>query len=507
LNGSREDVIIEDYDFAYINTATGQFTVSNFGDENALVSYFSRVNYSFNNRYLLSLTGRFDGSSKFPEANKFGFFPAVSAGWRISEESFMDFLPLLSDLKIRVSWGVNGNSNIPSNGVRTLFDNNYVATSYGINGAPTGMAPYGYRATHTGNPNLRWESTTQTNIGLDFGIFANQLTGSLDVYKKVTDGMLWEASATPLLGEGARMWINAADMTNTGFEMTLTYKNAPNRKFAYSVTGNMSLYRNKIDNIPEDFLQQFGGNGLGENILGRPLRSEYGFIADGIFKTQDEVNAAADQSGKGIGRIKWKDLDNDGRITWEHDRTWIANYDPDFMFGIDFNASYGNFDFSMFWQGLVGNDVYNDWLVQAHFLNLLIWPGYNHTADILDAWTPNNMDSNIPALTWVNANQENRKSTYYIQNGSYLKMRNLEVGYNFPTTLIKKLNLRNLRLYGSVQNLISLKKSWGDDAFTGWDPEVNRHSVYYNSEYDFVSQFSQNYPRPAIFSLGINATF
>lgn len=507
LNGTRENILLEDYDYAYINTATGVFTVANFGNENALVSYFSRVNYSFNNRYLISLTGRFDGSSKFPEANKFGFFPAVSVGWRISEESFMDFLPVLSDLKLRVSWGVNGNSNIPSNGVKTLFDNDYVATSYGINGAPTGMAPFGYRATHTGNPNLRWESTTQTNIGIDFGIIANRLTGSLDVYKKITDGMLWEASATPLLGEGAKMWINAADMTNVGFETTITYKNSGNRKFVYAITGNLSLYRNKIDNIPENFLQQFGGNGLGENILGRPLRSEYGFIADGIFKTQQEVDAAADQTGKGIGRIKWKDLDNDGRITWEHDRTWIANYDPDFMFGLDFNASYANFDFSMFWQGLVGNDVYNDWLVQAHFLNLLIWPGYNHTNDILDAWTPNNMDSDIPALTWVNANQENRKSTYYIQNGSYLKMRNLEIGYNFPQDMIKKISLRNLRLYGSVQNLISLKKFWGDDAFTGWDPEVNRHSIYYNSEYDFVSQYSQNYPRPAIFSLGINATF
>jgi TonB-linked SusC/RagA family outer membrane protein len=507
LNGSREDILLEDYDFAYINTATGQFTVSNFGNENALVSYFSRLNYSFNNRYLISLTGRFDGSSKFPEANKFGFFPAVSAGWRISEESFMDAVPLLSDLKIRVSWGVNGNSNIPSNGVKTLFDNDYVATSYGINGAPTGMAPFGYRATHTGNPSLKWESTTQTNIGIDFGILGNQLTGSFDVYKKVTDGMLFEASATPLLGEGAKMWINAADMTNTGFEASISYKNASNRKFIYSITGNMSLYRNKIDNIPDDFLTQFGGNGLGENILGRPLRSEYGFVADGIFKTQEEVDAAADQTGKGIGRIRWKDLDNDGRITWEHDRTWIANYDPDFMFGLDFRANYGNFDFSMFWQGLIGNDVYNDWLVQANFLNLLIWPGYNHTTDILDAWTPNNMDSDIPALTWVNANQENRKSTYYIQNGSYLKMRNIEVGYNLPSTICKKVSLRNLRVYASVQNLITIKKFWGDDAFTGWDPEVNKHSVYYNSEYDFVSQYSQNYPRPAIFSLGINATF
>jgi len=507
LNGTREKILLEDYDFAYINTATGQFTVTNFGNENALVSYFSRINYSFMNRYLISLTGRFDGSSKFPDANKFGFFPAFSAGWRVSEESFMDFLPILSEFKIRLSWGVNGNSNIPSNGVNTLFDNDYTTTSYGINGASTGLAPYGYRATHTGNPNLKWESTTQTNIGVDFGILSNQLTGSIDVYKKVTDGMLWEASATPLLGEGAKMWINAADMTNTGFEASISYKNAENRKFIYSITGNISFYRNKIDNIPDAFLAQFGGNGLGENILGRPLNSLYGFVADGIFKTQEEVDAAPDQTGKGIGRIKWKDLDNDGRITWEYDQTWIANYDPDFMYGVDFNASYGSFDFSMFWQGLKGNDVFNDWLYQADFLNLLIWPGYNHSSEILDAWTPNNMDSDKPALTWVNANQENRNSTYYIQSGSYLKMRNIELGYTLPESIGRKINMKNLRVYVSAQNLITLKKWWGDDAFTGWDPEVNKHSVYYNDEYDFVSQFSQNYPRPTIFSVGINATF
>ncbi len=507
LNGSRENVLLENYDFAYINKATGQFTVSNFGDENSLMSYFSRVNYSFMNRYLISLTGRFDGSSKFPEANKFGFFPAVSVGWRISEENFMNFMPALTDLKIRVSWGVNGNSNIPSNGVNTLFDNDYVSTSYGINGASTGIAPYGYRAIHTGNPSLKWESTTQTNIGLDFGLWDNRVTGSLDVYKKVTDGMLFEASASPLLGEGAKMWINAADMTNNGFEAIITYKSAPNRDFSYSITGNVSLFRNKIDNIPNDFLSQFGGNGLSENILGRPLRSEYGFIADGIFKTQEEVDAAPEQTGKGIGRIRWKDLDHDGRITWEYDRTWIANYDPDFTYGFDVNLRYKNFDLSTFWQGLAGADVYNDWLIQANFLNLLIWPGENHTSEIMDAWTPNNMDSNIPALTWVNANQENRKSTYYIQNGSYLKMRNIEVGYNLPENICKKASLKSLRAYVSAQNLISIKKWWGDDAFTGWDPEVNKHSFYYNSEYDFVSQYSQSYPRPVIFSLGLNATF
>jgi TonB-linked SusC/RagA family outer membrane protein len=507
LNGNRENILLENYDFAYINTATGLFTVNNFGDENSLVSYFSKVNYSFKNRYLISLTGRFDGSSKFPEANKYGFFPAVSLGWRVSEENFMDILPMLSDLKLRASWGVNGNSNIPSNGVLTLFDNDYGTTSYEINGAPTGIAPFGYRATHTGNPNLKWESTSQINIGVDFGILHDRLVGSLDVYKKVTTGMLWEPSTNPLIGEGGKMWINAANMTNVGFEAVVTYKSSAERDFVYSISGNMSLYRNRIDDIPKGLELQYGGNGMGENILGHPLRSLYGFVADGIFKTQEEVDNAPEQTGKGLGRIKWKDLDHDGRITYEYDQTWIANYDPDFMYGIDFNAQYKNFDFSMFWQGLVGNDVYNDWLYQADFLNLLIWPGYNHTSEILNAWTPNNMDSNKPALTWLNSNQENRNSTYYIQNGSYLKLRNIELGYKLPDAIGNKMHMKNFRIYVSAQNLISLKKWWGKDAFTGWDPEVNKHTIYYDSAYGFVSQYNQSYTRPTIITIGINSTF
>ena len=507
VNANREDIISEEYDYAYLNTATGDMTMSNFGNEYALASYFSKINYSFMDRYLVSFTGRFDGSSKFPEAHQFGFFPAVSFGWRISKENFMSSLPFLSDLKLRASWGVNGNSNIPANGVFTIFDNDYRYTSYMISGADNGNMPSGYRATHTGNPNLRWESTTQTNFGLDFGIFNNQLTGSVDIFKKVTEDMLWEQAAIALLGEGAQMYINAADMTNTGIEAVVSYKSPMNRNFVYSITGNISSYRNRIDNIPTGLELQFGGNGLGEDILGRPLRSLYGFVADGVFKTQEEVNAAPEQPGKGLGRIRWKDLDHDGRITWEYDQTWIANYDPDFMYGIDINAKYKNFDISMFWQGLVGNDVFNDWIYLSDFLNLSIWPTRNLDAGILDAWSPANPDSDKPALTWLNTNEENRNSTYYIQNGSYLKLRNIELGYTLPASIGNKMKMKSLRVYVSAQNLITLYKSWGDDAFTGWDPEVSLHTIYYNDAYDFASQYSQNYTRPAIFSIGINSTF
>jgi TonB-linked SusC/RagA family outer membrane protein len=507
FNGSREDIAMEDYDYAYPDVATGTQLVSGFGDEYAIASYFSRLNYSFMDKYLISLTGRFDGSSKFSENNKFGFFPAVSVGWRLGKEEFMTFAPMISDLKIRASWGVNGNSNISSNGAITTFKNDYLNTSYSIYGYETGNLPSGYLASHTGNPNLKWESTTQTNIGLDFGLYNNRLTGSVDIFKKVTTGMLWEQTANPLLGEGASMWINAADMTNTGFEAVITYKSAPDKDFIYSITGNISSYKNKIDNIPDGLELQYGGNGLDDNILGRPLRSLYGFVVEGIFQNQEEVDKAPEQNGKGVGRLKYKDLDGDGQITYEYDQTWIANYNPDFMYGINFVAQYKNFDFVMFWQGISGNDVFNDWKYWGDYLNSSIWPTRNHDIRILDAWSPTNTDSNIPALTMVNNNEENRNSTYYIENGSYLKMRNIELGYNLPMSICRKLSMKKLRIYFSAQNLITLYKSWGDDAFTGWDPEVSLHTVYYNDAYDFASQYSQNYTRPAIFTLGLNSTF
>ena len=508
FNASHNDILLEDYDFAYISTATGDQKMSGMGDKSSMLSYFGKVNYSFKNKYLLSFTGRFDGSSKFPKANQFGFFPAISAGWRLSEEEFLNFLQeAISDLKIRVSWGTNGNSNIPSNGILSTFITDYTYTSYMIGGAPSGQMPSGYVASHIGNPNLMWESTTQTNIGLDFGIFKSRLTGSIDWYKKVTDGMLFEPPSNPLLGEGARMWYNAGDMTNKGLEALFTFNSKPLSDFTYSVTGNISLYRNKIDNIPQGMELQYGGNGLDDDILGRPLRSVYGFVADGIFKTQEEVDKAPEQPGKGLGRIKYKDLDHDGTISWLYDQTWIGNYDPDFMYGIEFTGKYKNFDLSMFWQGVVGNDVYNDWMQYDDFASVAYMHSPNLGKGVLDTWFYDNTNSDKPALTWLNSNDEMRISTYFLQSGSYLKLRNIEIGYTFSNNICNKLRMKYLRIYATAQNIINLHKWWGNDAFTGWDPEVSQYTHTWNDDYDFSVNYSVNYPRPAIFCIGLNTTF
>lgn len=493
LRGYRRDIEIEDYDYGYLNSATGTQEVYGGGDEWKLLSYFSKFNYVFDSKYLLSATLRYDGSSKFGPDNQFGVFPAVSAGWRMSEEDFLRDNDLVSDLKLRASWGKNGNSNIPTNALVDIFDAAYNSglhgTSYGLGGNETGMLHSGYRRIHTGNAGLRWETTTQTNIGVDFGFFNGALAGSIDYFHKYTDGMLYEPPYLAAVGEAGFRWVNAANMTNTGWEFIASYYSNGTGDFSYSITGNLSTYRNEIDDLPESVKYTFGGNGLDDDILGRPRNSHYGFIADGLFRSQEEVDNSPEQPGKGLGRMRYKDLNNDGRITWEHDRTWLGVSDPNFSYGLNLGAKYRNFDFSMFWQGVAGNLVWNDWKTYSDFWNVHVQKGLNHPKRILDAWTPLNPDSDIPALSQVNTNDELRTSTYFLESGSYLKLRQLEIGYNIDQNFLTQIGFRGGRVSLSARNLLSFHKSWGEDEFTGIDPE---------------SPGSNSYVRPQIFMLGLN---
>lgn len=497
INGFRRNLELENYDYGYLSSATGTQEVNGTGDEYTLLSYFSKFNYVFKEKYLLSATLRYDGSSKFGVNNQFGFFPAVSAGWRLSDEEFLKNVPLISDLKFRASWGMNGNSNIPTNALVNFYDANYNATSYGLAGNETGTLYSGYRRRHIGNSNLKWEATRQTNFGLDFGVLNSRLTGSVDYFHKYTEGMLYEPPYLAAIGEGGAQWINAANMTNRGVELILTYGDRFENGFEYAVTGNMSTYRNKVDDLPESVKFTYGGNGLDDDILGRPLNSIYGFVADGLFKSQEEVNSSAEQQGKGLGRIRYKDLDNDGKITWEHDRTWIGVSDPKFMYGVNFDSKFKNFDFWMFWQGIAGNTVRNDWKSYSDFWNVWTQSGFNHPTRLLGAWTPENPDSDIPALSLYNTNDERRVSTYFTESGSYLKLRHIELGYNFPAGLLSRVGMKQFRIYANAQNIVNLKKWWGPDKYTGIDPENPTKAAEYSSPY----------VRPQIFLMGVNVSF
>lgn len=492
VNSYRDNIEIEDRDYGYVGAATGdrkeQFGG---GDERKLLSFFGKINYSFGSKYLLSATLRRDGSSNFGSNNRYATFPAFSGGWRISQENFMKNVRAINDLKIRASWGQNGNqAPLDLGRLYNIYVSDFNGTSYPIAGNATGSIPSGLRRARLGNADLKWETTTQTNIGADFSLFNNRLSGSIDWFNKKTTDMLFEPPYPAALGEGGYRFINAGNMNNKGLELVLSWSSKPDA-FTYSITGNMATYRNKVVSVPENFKYVYGGNGLLDNIIGQPLNSFYGLVADGLFRTQQEVDNSAQQNGKGLGRIRYKDLDGDGVINEVYDRTWLGNANPKYTAGLNFNASYKQFDISLFFQGVFGNVVYNSWKESSDFWNIGIQKDRNHPTRILDAWSPLNTGSNIPALSRGDVNGEKRLSTYFLENGSYIKLRTLDIGYTLPQKITQKISMSKLRFYVSGQNLINLKKWWGDDKFTAGDPENPL----------------TGYPMPITGFVGLNVTF
>lgn len=501
MDGNRQTIAFQNYDYAYLSTATGNINISGSGDKYNLLSYFGKFNYSYNSKYLLSGSIRYDGSSKFGKNNRFALFPAVSAGWRLSQEDFLADNSFISDLKLRASWGRNGSlENIRSLAAQTYFGSDYNFTSYGIGGNETGSLPSGYFRVHTGNDDLKWETTTQTNIGLDFGFLNQKISGSLDIYRKKTDGMLIEPPYPGAIGEGGYRYINAANMTNTGVELSVAYQGNASKDFNYQVRGNIAYNKNIVNSLPVSVKYTWGGSALqgDPGIAGHPWGSYYGFIADGIFQSQDEVDNYADQPGKGVGRLKYKDISGpggkpDGKVDYDYDRTWVGDGStPKFEYGLSINLKYKSFDLSMFWQGIAGVNVFDGWKTYSDFWNVWVQNGFNHPTRVLDAWTPTNKSSTIPALSLNNVNDELRLSTYLIEPGQYFKLRNIQLGYNFPKTFSSRLGMEKFYFYVMAENLLSLKSS----KFTGPDPETPDGQSYANP-----------YVRPQVFKAGVEVSF
>jgi len=511
FDANRQQIQFQNYDYAYVGNATGNMTMTSGADKYNLLSYFGKFNYSYNSKYLLSGSLRYDGSSKFGVNNRFALFPAVSAGWRISQEDFLADNNVISDLKLRASWGKNGSlANINSLASQTFFASSYNNTSYSIGGNETGgNLPSGFYKVQTGNADLRWEASTQTNIGIDFGFLNQKLSGSLDFYRKYTDGMLILPPYLGTLGEGAYQYINAADMTNKGVELALAYQGNTGKDFSYRITGNISYNKNFVNDLPVSVKYTWGGTAQkGDGIEGHPWGSYYGFITDGIYQNQQEVDNGPDQPGKGVGRIRYKDLSGpdgkpDGKIDYDYDRTWIgdnvvisnadlASVVPKYEYGFSINLTYKSFDLSMYWQGVAGIKVLDGWKSYSDFWNVWIQNGFNHPTRVLDAWTPTNTSSTIPALSLNNSNDELRTSTYFIEPGQYLKLRNIQLGYNLPKTFSSRLGMDKFYLYVMAENLIMFKSS----KFTGPDPENPDGASYANP-----------YIRPQVFKAGVEVSF
>lgn len=497
VDAGRDVFASEEPDYMYLDA--GEKNRRNGGTATAysLLSYFGKVNYSYDNKYLASATLRYDGSSRFGSNNRYGVFPAFSLGWRLSQEAFFqEAVPSVSDLKLRYGWGQTGNQEIGDFASLSLYQALYGSdptwawdngTAYDIYGTGAGDLLSGYRRIQQTNPNLRWETTTQNNFGIDFGFLNQKFSGSFDYFFKSTEDILINPPYIATIGEGGSRWVNGATLENRGLEFILSY-NDKIGDVGLNITGNISNYTNKVVKLPEDVINSYPGNGNDQTILGRPLNSMFGYIADGIFQTQAEVDAHVQQTGKGVGRIRFKNINGDDVIN-DEDRTWIGVSDPDFIYGLNVALDWKNIDFSMFWKGLVGYNVNNDVKRYTDFISF--FGGHNYGKRTLDAWTPQNTSSTIPMLSLNDNNFESRFSTYFIENASFLKLSNMEIGYTLPKEKLNALFVQNARVYLSGQNLLTIKKWWGDNAYTGVDPETPNLA----------------YPFPFSFTFGINITF
>ncbi len=494
---SRQNFAIQDPDYTYLDAGTGNKDNGGGAAANALMSYFGKLNYTYDNRYLASFTIRRDGSSRFGSNNRYGIFPAFSLGWRISQESFFRQLlnpSVISDLKLRFGWGKTGNQEINNVAAYSLYVTDYAGgnplwgptngTAYDITGAHTGTLPSGYRITQRGNDNLQWEASTMSNYGIDFGLLNQRLTGSIEYYIKHTSDILVFPPYLAVLGEGGGQYVNGASMENKGWELTLSY-HGKWRQLNFQMTGNISGYRNRITSLPASVVNNYGGNGLNDNILGRPINSFYGYVADGLFRTQKELDNSPAQQGKGLGRIRYKDLNGDGVID-NKDRTWIGLPHPDFIYGYNLTLQYKNIDLSLFLQGVHGTDIINQVKYNSDFWSVSE-TGSNKGSRLLNAWTPQNPNSTIPALTATDNNFESRFSTYYIEKGTYLKLRNVQIGYSLPASVLSRMKMQRLRVYIGGDNLLLLLKS---KSFTGLDPESPGYG----------------YPNPVVVTGGVNIT-
>lgn len=443
IGGSRQNFDKSSSGFQYLDygSLTNIYNSGSASEFN-LVSFFGSGTYNFDNKYFATATLRADGSSRFGPSNKWGYFPSASAGWMVSNESFMKDVKWISELKLRGSWGQAGNQEIPNNTYQTL-----VSESGGI-----------VNVVRYGNPDVKWETTTQTNFGLDFGILKNKLSFTADYFIKKTDDILLTVGL-PAVSVGVidRTYVNAGEVSNKGFEFGLNFQNR-DHAFKYNVNANIATLTNRVNKLQE-FVKNINDDQTHtRTAVGQPINSYFGLLFDGIYQTPAEVTSHLFSNANGAlpGDIKFKDLNGDGQINAD-DRTFIGNPVPKLTYGFAFSSSFKKFDFSFLLQGVQGVDRYND---LKQIINFDSRP-FNSMTSVLDSWNGPGTSNTLPRLTFNN-NGGGNVSSVFVEDASYLRLKNIEVGYTFD---VKKIGVKNVRLYASGQNLFTVTN------YTGLDPE------------------------------------
>ncbi|MCO5265837.1 MAG: TonB-dependent receptor [Lentimicrobium sp.] len=472
-----------------INNGTQQPTVGGNTSSWSLFSYMGRANYTYNNKYLFTATLRRDGSSRFGEGNKWGTFPSGSVAWRISEEPFMQLFSFIDDMKLRAGYGITGNQEIGNytfaSALQTImynFDNSIVTA------VVPNMMP---------NPYVQWEEQKQSNIGLDASMFNYRIEVALDGYIKNTEQMLVPMSVPVSTGYSDVFvpYINAGKMENKGVEISINSRNLTG-EFTWNSSFNFSYNYNRVVSLNDTVPMTSGSIGLNYNLAliqaGHPINAFYGFETDGIFQTPEDVeNHAVQVSGNdpynrtSAGDIRFKDLNNDGIIN-DKDRTFLGNPNPSFIFALNNSFAWKGFDLSIFLQGVSGNKILNANRIWSEAMSI----AQNQTTETLGRWTGEGTSNEMPRAVFNDPNKNNRPSDRYIEDGSYLRIKNITLGYTLPKALINKAHLESVRVYATALNLLTITK------YTGFDPEVGTSGIDNNV-----------YPVTATYSFGVNIGF
>jgi TonB-linked SusC/RagA family outer membrane protein len=482
-------------------------------DQYRLNSVFGRITYDYQGKYLFTGNIRRDGSSRFGPNEKFGVFPSASVGWRISQEAFMQGISWLTDLKLRASYGVLGSDRIGD----YIFDANYTSERstypFNVTGITGGTISNGFYLASFSNRSVQWEQVDQLDIGLDFSAFKNQFTVTADYYKKTTDGLLVNVPLPLSFGVGTEsvqpraIPVNVGSMTNTGFELAATYRQTV-RDWRFDLSANSAWVTNRVNNLSanQEITRNIGNSAITgaitRTVARQPVGAFYGYIVDGIFQTQEEItalNRAAptgvyQQNGTAPGDFRYRDVSGDGRID-AADRTTIGNPIPRMTYALNATVGFKGLDLTVFFQGVQGVDVFN--APKAYYRNF--FNDYNSTAQAFDRWTAASPGNTHPRLT-VNDPNGNFKnpSTYFVEDASYLKLRNIQLGYTLPSALLGKVGLSNARIYVNAQNILTLTK------YDGLDPEVS------NGDGNNTAQGVDNlgrYPQTYLVSGGIQLSF
>lgn len=480
-------------DLRVINAAINR-TVNTTGDlqQFVLQSALARINYNYKSKYLLTATVRRDGSSKFLyPSNTFATFPSVSLGWRVSEESFFPKNALVTDLKVRGSYGTLGSQNI--NNYLTSPTFNLTSDYYFAGGAQPGIA-----VTQYVNPALKWESTKTSDVGVDLSMLNKSIVISADYFDKTSSNVLANIPIPAYGGGGSTLTKNAATINNKGFEMAVTYikPNKNDNDFKYSVTGTFSAIRNKVISLGDGVSPIIAGGFTQQSLqstrtdVGEPIGSFYGYKVLGIYQTKQEATEDG-RTDAGAGDFKFS-----------KEQTYLGSPFPKFNYGLNFSATYKNFDFGVFFQGVYGNKIWN---AKGRFQYILDY-GSNKSPEVLKAWTPQNTNTDIPRATQLDPANNKRSSSFYVEDGSYTRLKNVTIGYTLPAGILRKIQISNARFYVSGQNLLTFTK------YKGYDPEVGRNSNG-GSNPNNVGNLLNNgvdqtaYPNARIVSVGIDLNF